>query len=279
MVFFTTPELLEIGDLPMISLGDKPTRTEGLKYYRRVAEHYKLDVHQYEPVLGVSGSAGDFAIDSEDRCGKARHYRVRRVILATGFYDVPNPIGCPGENLAKVRHYYEEAHPYWNMDVAVVGAKNSAAIASLELFWTGARVTLIHHGPAISDSVKYWIKPNIENRIRSGEVKAYFNSAVKAIRVDEIDIATPEGSITITNDFVLAMTGYRPDLPFLASMGITIQPETKKPVTDPRTLESERRGIYLAGVIVAGMHTNEIFIENGRFHGRQISDAIAAELA
>lgn len=279
MVFFTTPELLEIGDLPMISLGDKPTRTEGLKYYRRVTEHYQLNVHLYEPVRGVSGDVGDFRIDSTDRFGVAHEYRVRRVILATGFYDVPNPIGCPGEDLPKVTHYYEEAHPYWNMDVAVIGAKNSAAIASLELFWTGARVTLIHRGPAISNSVKYWIKPNIENRIRAGEVKAYFNSTVKEIRVGQIVIATPEGDVTIPNDFVLAMTGYRPELEFLGSMGITIQPETQKPVTDPKTLESERRGIYLAGVIVAGMHTNEIFIENGRFHGKQIADAIAAELA
>ena len=141
------------------------------------------------------------------------------MILATGFYDVPNPIGCPGEELPKVTHYYEEAHPYWNMDVAVIGAKNSAAIAALELFWTGARVTLIHRGPGISNSVKYWIKPNIENRIKAGEVKAYFNSHVKEIRVGEIVIATPEGDVTITNDFVLAMTGYRPELEFLALDG------------------------------------------------------------
>jgi thioredoxin reductase (NADPH) len=164
------------------------------------------------------------------------------------------------------------------MDVAVLGAKNSAAIAALELVWTGARVTLVHRGPASSTSVKYWIKPNIENRIKAGEVKAYFNSAVKEIRTCEIVIGTPDGDVTLPNDFVLAMTGYRPDLGFLGSMGITIQPETLKPLTHPRTLESERRGIYLAGVIVAGMHTNEIFIENGRFHGRQIAEAIAAEL-
>jgi thioredoxin reductase (NADPH) len=279
MVFFTTPELLEIGDIPMTSLGDKPTRTEGLKYYRRVAEHYRLNVHQYEAVSSVTGTVGDFRIDSEDRFGKAHRYRVRRVILATGFYDIPNPLGCPGEDLPKVTHYYKEPHPYWNMDVAVIGAKNSAAIAALELFWTGARVTLVHRGPSISSSVKYWIKPNIENRIKAGEVKAFFNSSVREIRVGEIVMATPDGDVTLPNDFVLAMTGYRPDLGFLGSMGITIQPETLKPLTDPQTLESERRGIFLAGVIVAGMHTNEIFIENGRFHGRQIADAIAAELS
>jgi len=278
MVFFTTPELLEIGDLPMISFADKPTRIEGLKYYRRVAEHYKIDVRQYEPVGRITGDIDDFHVHSVDRYGHAHEYKVRRVILATGFYDLPNPLGCPGEELPKVTHYYKEPHPYWNTDVAVVGAKNSAAIAALELFWTGARVTLIHRGPAISNSVKYWIKPNIENRIKAGEVKAYFNSSVTAIRAAEIDIATPAGPVTIANDFVLAMSGYRPDLPFLASMGIALQPDTQKPVTDPVTLESVRRGIYLAGVIVAGMHTNEIFIENGRFHGKQIAEAIAAEI-
>ena len=173
-------------------------------------------------------------------------------------------------------HYYKEAHPYWNTDVAIIGAKNSAAIAALELFWSGARsVTMIHRGPGIHHHVKYWIKPNIENRIKAGEVKAHFNSSVAEIRQREIIVQTPDGLLTIPNDFVLAMTGYRPDLEFLATMGITLQPETKKPLTNAQTLESERKGIYLAGVIVAGMHTNEIFIENGRFHGRQIADAIA----
>lgn len=278
MTFFTTPELLEIGDIPMISLGDKPTRIEGLKYYRRVAEHYKLRVRQYETVSSVTGEDGDFRIQTQDRTGSPLEYYCRKVILATGFYDIPNRLNCPGEDQPKVTHYYKEPHPYWNCDVAVIGAKNSAAIASLELFWTGARVTMIHRGPGIHHHVKYWIKPNIENRIKSGEVKAYFNSNVTAIRTLEIDVQTPDGLITIPNDFVLAMTGYRPDLTFLASMGITLQPDTKKPVTDPVTLESQRKGIYLAGVIVAGMHTNEIFIENGRFHGRQIAEAIMAEL-
>ena len=278
MVFFTTPELLEIGDLPMISLGDKPTRTEGLKYYRRVTEHYQLDVHQYEPVLSITGEPGRFIVQTRDGYGAGHCYRARRVILATGFYDIPNPLGCPGEDLPKVTHYYREPHPYWNTDVAVIGAKNSAAIASLELFWTGARVTLIHRGEGMSSSVKYWIKPNIENRIKAGEVKAYFRSSVKEVRPAQIVIATPEGDVTLKNDFVLAMTGYRPDLDFLGSMGITLQPNTLKPLTDPETLESERKGIYLAGVIVAGMHTNEIFIENGRFHGRIIADAIAGQL-
>ena len=276
MTFFTTPELLEIGDLPMTSMFDKPTRVEGLKYYRRVAEHYDIKVRQYEFVTSVTGRDDDFIIRTEDQAGKRCCYKSRKVILATGFYDIPNPIGCPGEDLPKVTHYYKEAHPYWNTDVAIIGAKNSAAIAALELFWSGARsVTMIHRGPGIHHHVKYWIKPNIENRIKAGEVKAHFNSSVVEIRQREIVVQTPDGLVTLPNDFVLAMTGYRPDLEFLATMGITLQPETKKPVTNAQTLESERKGIYLAGVIVAGMHTNEIFIENGRVHGRQIADAIA----
>jgi thioredoxin reductase (NADPH) len=175
-------------------------------------------------------------------------------------------------------HYYKEAHPYYNHDVAVIGGKNSAAIAALELFWNEARVTLIHRGPGISDSVKYWIKPNIENRIKSGEIRAYFRSTVLAVEPDLIRVATPDGVISLKNDYVFALIGYRPDLTFLNSAGITIEPETLRPRTNPATLESERAGIYLAGVIVAGMHTNEIFIENGRLHGRLIADSIASSL-
>jgi thioredoxin reductase (NADPH) len=279
MVFFTTPELLEIGDIPMTSMGEKPTRTEALKYYRRVADHYKLNIHQYETVLRVTGSDGDFHISTEDRLHCTHRYRARKVVVATGYYDVPNRLNCPGEDLRKVIHYYKEPHPYYDHDVLVIGAKNSAAIAALELWWTGARVTLVHRGETISSSVKYWIKPNIENRIKNGEIPAYFKSAVTAIRPNEVDIDTPDGPITIKNDFVFAMIGYRPDLEFLGSMGITLQAKTQRPVTDPETLESEHKGIYLAGVIVAGMHTNEIFIENGRFHGQKIADAIALALA
>ncbi|HBY61939.1 MAG TPA: YpdA family putative bacillithiol disulfide reductase [Solibacterales bacterium] len=278
MTFFTTPELLEIGDIPMTSLNEKPTRLEGLKYYRRVAEYYRLNVRQYETVLSVRGTDGDFAITTRDRRGEEQSYRAKKVILATGFYDIPNRLGCPGEDLPKVTHYYKEPHPYWNMDVAVIGAKNSAAIAALELHWCGARVTLIHRGPAIHNHVKYWIKPNIENRIKAGEIAAYFNSSVTAIRPGEIDVLSPDGLVTLPNDFVLAMTGYRPDLKFLGSAGITLAQDTRRPYSDAKTLESERPGVYLAGVIVAGMHTNEIFIENGRFHGRQIAEDIAAKL-
>jgi thioredoxin reductase (NADPH) len=236
LVFFTTPELLEIGDIPMTSLNEKPGRTEALKYYRRVADHYRLNVHQYERVLG---------------------------------FDVP------GEDLDKVIHYYREAHPYYNQDVLIVGAKNSAAISALELFWTGARVTMVVRGAGISHNVKYWIKPNIENRIKAGEIQAYFHSRVKEIRSQDVLLATPEGEVAVKNDFLFAMTGYRPDFEFMAEHGIHLDTATSKPITDPATLESERRGVYLAGVIVAGMHTNEIFIENGRFHGKLIAEAIA----
>jgi thioredoxin reductase (NADPH) len=274
MVFFTTPELLEIGGLPMTSLNEKPGRTEALKYYRRVAEYYGLKIHQYERVLSIIGDNGDFQV----KTSKAA-YRARKIVLATGYYDIPNMLDVPGEDLEKVIHYYKEPHPYYDHDVLVVGAKNSAAIAALELHWTGARVSMLHRGSKISDRVKYWIKPNIENRIKSGEIAAYFNSRLIAIHPHSVEIETPEGRKTLKNDFVFAMTGYRPDLEFLESLGIRLDPASQKPRTNPETLESDRPGIFLAGVIVAGMHTNEIFIENGRFHGRQIADAIADSLA
>jgi len=279
MTFFTTPELLEIGDLPMTSMYEKPTRTEALKYYRRVAEHYKLDIHQYERVESIDGEDGAFTVPTTDHLGLRHCYKAKKVIIATGYYDVPNLLNVPGEQLPKVIHYYKEPHPYYNHDVLVVGAKNSAAIAALELYWTGARVTLVHRGPGIHGHVKYWIKPNIENRIKNGEVKAYFESSVTEIRPDSVRISTPAGNIDIRNDFVFAMIGYSPDLTFLNANGIVLESDTQKPRTNPDTRESDRKGVFLAGVIVAGMHTNEIFIENGRFHGRQIADAIALQLS
>jgi thioredoxin reductase (NADPH) len=278
MVFFTTPELLEIGNIPMTSLNEKPNRTEALKYYRRVADHYKLDVHQYERVDNLSGIDNAFEVRTTDRYGCDHTYSSRKIILATGYYDIPNLLNVPGEDLPKVLHYYKEPHPYYNQDVAVIGAKNSAALAALELFWTGARVTLIHRGGQISEKVKYWIRPNIENRIKSGEIKAYFHSQVVEIRPDSILLNTPQGEVLLKNDFVFALIGYSPDLEFLNSIGVTLDPATQRPRSDPATLESERSGVYLAGVIVAGMHTNEIFIENGRFHGTQIANDIAAKL-
>lgn len=278
LVFFTTPELLEIGDIPMTSLNEKPGRTEALKYYRRVADLYKLEIHQYERVLGFDGNDGNFSVRTETTDGERFCYESKKIILASGYYDIPNRLDVPGEDLDKVIHYYREAHPYYNHDVIVVGAKNSAAIAALELFWTGARVTMVIRGSGISNNVKYWIKPNIENRIKSGEVKAYFQSTVKEIRLHEIVIGTPNGEVVLKNDYVFAMTGYRPDFEFMAAHGVHLDPKTSKPITNPKTLESERRGVYLAGVIVAGRHTNEIFIENGRFHGKLIAEALERSL-
>ncbi len=278
MVFFTTPELLEIGNIPMTSLNEKPNRTEALKYYRRVAGHFHLDIRQYERVDRFDGADGAFKVFTTDRNGCVRTYSASKIVLATGYYDVPNLLHVPGEDLPKVFHYYKDPHPYYNHDVAVIGAKNSACIAALELFWSGARVTLIHRGGEIPRHVKYWIKPNIENRIKSGEIKAYFHSTVREIGSDSVLVSTPEGDVSLRNDFVFALIGYSPDLDFLERAGITLAPGSQRPRTDPKTLESERAGVYLAGVIVAGMHTNEIFIENGRFHGKLIAASIASEL-
>jgi thioredoxin reductase (NADPH) len=278
MVFFTTPELLEIGDIPMTSLGEKPVRIEALKYYRRVAQHYELDVRQYEPVLGFEGAPGDFRVRTRDRLGVEHEYAARFIILATGYYDRPNLLGVPGEDLPKVSHYYKEPHPYFDQDVLVVGGKNSAAIAALELYRAGARVTLVHRREKLSDSIKYWIRPDIENRIKNGEITACFNTIVREILPDCVVLDTPGGEKKIRNDFVFALTGYHPDTEFLSRHGIVFDPETQRPKVNPETLESERPGVYLAGVVVAGMHTNEIFIENGRFHGAQIAEAIARRL-
>jgi bacillithiol disulfide reductase len=274
MVFFTTPELLEIGNIPMTSLNEKPGRTEALKYYRRVAEHYQLNIHQYERVVRITGDDGEYHVETSKT-----EYLARKIVLATGYYDLPNMLNVPGEDMDKVIHYYKEPHPFYDHDVIVVGAKNSAAIAALELYWTGARVTMVHRGKWISDRVKYWIKPNIENRIKNGEIQAYFESTIAEIHPKSVILDTPEGQVTIKNDFVFALVGYHPDLEFLASLGIRLEPVSQRPRTNPDTLESDRPGIYLAGVIVAGMHTNEIFIENGRFHGKKIAEAIAESLS
>jgi thioredoxin reductase (NADPH) len=278
MTFFTTPELLEIGNIPMTSIREKPTRTEALKYYRRVTQYYKLDVRQYEKAERVEGEDGDFRVWTTQRGGRTGCHQAGKIILATGYYDLPNYLHIPGEEFPKVLHYYHEPHPYYDMDVAVIGGKNSAAIAALELYWTGARVTLIHRYAGLSSSVKYWIKPNLENRIKNGEIPAYFNTTVEEITEDCLRLRTPDGEKWLKNDFVFAMIGYHPDIEFLRSIGIEFDPETRRPRTNPETLESDRPGIYLAGVLVAGMHTNEIFIENGRFHGAQIAADLAARL-
>jgi thioredoxin reductase (NADPH) len=279
MTFFTTPELLEIGDIPFSTLNNqKPGRSEALEYYRKVAAHYQIRARQYELVDGISGADGNFAVLTTDRHERTHIHKTRKVVVATGYYDLPNYLRCPGEDLAKVLHYYKEPHPYYGMNVVVVGGKNSAAIAALELYRHGARVTMVHRGPGIHAHVKYWIKPDIENRIKNREIVAYFGSSVEEITPDAVVIKTPEGRTTLENDFVFALTGYRPDYAFLRRLGIELTKEQCRPVCDPETLESNVPGVYVAGVIVAGSRTNEIFIENGRFHGRLIAEHILRKL-
>jgi len=278
MTFFTTPELLEIGDIPFPSPHQKPTRQEALEYYRKVAEHYQLDVKQYQNVERIEGCDGEFRVHTTDLHARPHQFVARKLVISTGYYDLPNLMGVPGEDLPKVLHYYREPHPYWDCDVLVVGGKNSAAIAALELWRHGARVTLVHRGADMHSHVKYWIKPDIENRIKNGQVVAYFNSTVQEITPDEVVLDTPDGAVKLPNDFVFALTGYHPDFSFLESMGVQFAGDEMRPVCDTATLESNVPGVYLAGVIVAGSRTNEIFIENGRFHGRVIAEDLKRKL-
>jgi thioredoxin reductase (NADPH) len=271
MTFFTTPELLEIGDIPFACSGQKPTRQDALEYYRRVAEHYHLHVHQYQWVKTVTGEDGDFRITVTDRAGRIHDYAARKVIVSTGYYDLPNLLQVPGEDLDKVLHYYKEPYPYYDTDVVVVGGKNSAAEAALDLWRHGARVTLVHREEQISPGVKYWVRPDLENRIKNGEITAYFRSTVQEIGIDYVVLKTPKGPVRLCNDFVFALIGYHPDYDFLRSLGLELSEMQNRPVCDPETLETNVAGIYVAGVIVAGSRTSEIFIENGRFHGRQIA--------
>ncbi len=292
MIFFTTPELLEIGDIPFSTANPKPNRLEALEYYRKVAEHYKLDVRQYQRVETVTGQDARFHITTcdrlgrvydyacrNDRLGRVYDYGCRKVIVSTGYYDRANLLRIPGEDLLKVFHYYREPHPYFDNDILVIGGKNSAAISALDLWRHGSRVTLVHRGPKMHSHVKYWILPDIENRIKNGEITAYFNTTVQEIAPDHVVVRTSEGELTIKNDFVFALTGYHPDYDFLRAMGIELSAEQCRPVCDPVTLESNVPGVYVAGVIVAGSRTNEIFIENGRFHGQQIAAHLKQKLS
>ena len=271
MTFFTTSELLEIGNVPFPSPHSKPNRNEALEYYRKVAEHYRLDARLYQTVEKVTGEDGNFSVHIRDRFDRTGTLRARKLIVSTGYYDLPNYLGIPGEDLSKVMHYYNDPHPFAGLDVLVIGGKNSAAIAALELWRHGARVTLVHRGPGIQPHVKYWIKPDIENRIKNGEITAYFGSQVTEIGLDSVELETPEGRLHLKNHFVFALIGYHPDYEFLDKLGVQSQGVDRMPVCDIDCLESNIAGIYLAGVIVAGARTNEIFIENGRFHGRQIA--------
>lgn len=280
MTFFTTPELLEIGNMPFSSPNQKPTRSEALEYYRKVAEHYALDVRQYHRVEGVSGEDGNFQVKTVDRFERIVEISAKKLVVATGYYDLPNYLGIEGEELPKVQHYYNEPHPYFGMDVLVIGGKNSAAIAALDLWRHGAKVTLVHRAAEMHRHVKYWILPDINNRVKNGEVTAYFSSTVSKIDEDTVTLQTPEGEKTIANQFVFALTGYHPDFTFIENLGVRLDAENARcPICDPETLESNVAGIYLAGVIVAGERTNEIFIENGRFHGVQIARDLAEKFA
>ena len=262
MTFFSTSDKLEIGDVPFISHNSKPTKSEALEYYRRVVSSWELNINLYEEVTDII-KEDKFMI----KTSKAE-YSADKVIISTGFYDIPYKLGVPGEELEKVKHYYDEPHPYFGMRVAVVGAAKSAVDVALETYRKGAKqVTMIIREPSLSDSVKYWVKPDVENRIDEGSIKSYFNSNIKKIEDDKIHVSTPDGEIVLENDFVLAMTGYQPDFSFLTKLGIELgNDEYRTPVHNPDTMETNIEGIYLAGVICGGLKTNKWFIENSRDH-------------
>ena len=279
MTFFTSRERLEIGDLPLPSLNTKPHRAEALEYYRRVADYYRLPIHFQERVVGISGRDREFLVETETTDGHEDEYDAQKVIIATGYYDLPNLLGIPGEDLPKVSHYYTDPHPYYRRRVAVIGGANSAAVAALDLWRHGAEVTLIYRERELSSHLKYWIRPDIENRIKEGSIRALPQAEVKEIAPRSICVHQKDGEVLrLENDFVFALTGYHPDFQFLRQIGVEIDPETQRPQCNPETLESNVPGIYLAGVIIAGRDTNEIFIENGRFHGKQILSDIVKNL-
>ena len=273
MRFFSTSDKLEIGGIPFISAQPKPDRDEALAYYGRIGQNQKTNLALYEKVQSIEGQDENYQVITD----KTTHYG-RKVILATGFYDLPKMLDVPGEQSPKVRHYFSEGHPYAFKNTIIVGASNSAVDAALEIYRKGGSVTMVVRGPSIGERVKYWVKPDIENRIAEGSIKAYFNSQITEIQEDHVTIMTPEGTHTLDNDFVLALTGYRPDLSFLNENGIHIaRDEFQKPKYNPETMESNRPGLYLAGVICGGLQTHLWFIENSRVHADQIIQHILAK--
>ena len=277
MVFFTTPELLEIGDLPLVSPNEKPTRVEALKYYRKAAEHYELELRLFELVIRLEGSDGNFTVWTRTDTGATEKYQSRKIVVATGYYDLPNKLNVPGEDLPHVSHYYTEPHEFWRENVVVIGGKNSAAEAALDLYRNGAYVTLVHRDAHLGQTIKYWVKPDIENRIKAGQIRALFETQVREITPQEVIVTNKAGESRIPAKQVFALTGYHPDFSFIQSLGVHLDPVTCKPSLDPNTLESNVAGIYLGGVVIGGRHTGEIFIENGRFHGKQIIQALASK--
>ncbi len=266
MSFFSTSERLEIGAVPFISHQPKPNRFEALEYYRRVSMHWDLNIKLYEKVTSVKPDDGMYVVTSS----KA-NYKTKAVVFALGFYDLPYLLHVPGEDLPKVKHYYDEPHPYFNQKIIVIGAANSAVDVALETYRKGAAVTMVIREDCIRESVKYWVKPDIENRIKEGSIKAFFHSTVIAIRESEVDIQTPDGEVTIQNDFVLAMTGYKPPFDFMEACGIEFQnDEYHTPKYNEETMETTTKNIYLAGVVCGGLKTNKWFIENSRVHAEMI---------
>ena len=274
MTFFSTSDRLEIGDVPFISHGPKPTRSEALEYYRRVAESFELPVHLYEAVEALEGKDGDFTVTTDKDV-----YKAEKVVVATGFYGSANMMRVPGEELAKVKHYYDEPHPYAWQKVLVVGGGNSAVDAALECYRAGAEVSVAVKYDTIKPSVKYWVKPDIENRIKNEEITGYFNTQIKEIREKEVVLKTPEGEKTIENDFVLAMTGYHPNYPLMEKFQIELTDDEKcMPVYKEDSLETKRKGVYVAGVVCGGLDTSRLFIENSRVHANQIASHIEERL-
>ncbi|MEM7086510.1 MAG: YpdA family putative bacillithiol disulfide reductase [Bacteroidota bacterium] len=271
MQFFSTSEKLEIDKIPFISANPKPNRNEALEYYRRVATSNELNIRLFEGVISAIKQGDLFKISSE-----LNDYRARHVIVSTGFYDIPKLLEVPGEDLAKVSHYFKEAHPYIMQKTIVVGASNSAVDAALEIWRKGGDVTMVVRGPHIGDRVKYWVRPDIDNRIKEGSIKAIFNAEITRITTSEVTIKTPDGLQTLANDFVVALTGYRPNFEFLISLGIELSEEKKIPNYNINTMESNVKGLFLAGVICGGVETHKWFIENSRVHAKMIVDAICS---
>ena len=271
MIFFTTPELLEIGGIPLVSEREKPSRNEALKYYRKVVGTFQLRVHQYEEVLRIQRTeSGTFHVQTANAS-----YEARNIVLSIGYYDNPNFMGIPGEDLPHVSHYYTEAHPFYDRDVVVIGGKNSAVEAALDLFRGGARVSMIHRGAELGQTVKYWIRPDIENRFKKREITPYLNARVLEITADHVKIAQNGDGLEIPAQHVFALTGYHPTTKFFDQLGVRYDRDTLRPDYNPQTFETNVQGVYLAGSVVGGRINGEVFIENGRFHGEVLMKVIA----